>query len=120
VKLHGLTPMASSLTGFRNGAKPCTECHSSPLLRTGHSGTWVNLNKHIFTIFAKTVAKSEASPILLFYYFYSKRLFLPSKTKRKTSKHPNLPKRGGISSLSKKPTGIFFCQSPILTDKFLY
>jgi len=41
VKLHGLTPMASSLAGFRNGAKPCTECHSSPLLRTGHSGTWV-------------------------------------------------------------------------------
>ncbi|MBM3283648.1 M28 family peptidase [Candidatus Gottesmanbacteria bacterium] len=41
VKLHGLTPMASPLAGFRNGAKSCTECHLFPLLRTGHSGTWV-------------------------------------------------------------------------------
>jgi len=46
VKLHGLTPMASSLAGFSNGAKPCTECHSSPLLRTGHSGTWINIYSH--------------------------------------------------------------------------
>jgi len=40
VKLHGLTPMASTFSGFRQ-AEPCTEGHSSTPLRAWPSGAWV-------------------------------------------------------------------------------
>jgi len=43
VKLHGLTAVASLDSGFRSGAKPRTESHSSTPLQAWLSGAWVNL-----------------------------------------------------------------------------
>jgi len=42
VKLHGLTPMASTVSGFRQ-AESCTEGHSSMPLRAWPSGAWVKV-----------------------------------------------------------------------------
>jgi len=47
VKLHGLMPMTSPLAGLRNGAKPCTEGHLFPLLRTGAFWYMGNLTQYI-------------------------------------------------------------------------
>jgi len=52
VKLHGLTAVTSLDSGFRSGAKPRTESHSSTPLQAWLSGAWVN---YIYKSFMKTI-----------------------------------------------------------------
>jgi hypothetical protein len=43
VEPHGLTAVAPFFSGFRRGAEPRTESHSSTGLHPWLSGAWVNL-----------------------------------------------------------------------------